>query len=214
MIDVMKTLGFDQFLLAGHDRGGRVAYRLALDHRSRVKRLAVLDVLPNGTMWDHADARLALAFWPWSLLAQPEPLPERLIVAAPRAVVEDALSNWDTPRDFFPQHAFDAYVEGLSQPDHVHAICEEYRAGASIDREHDQADRVAGRRIQCPLLALWSAKGGLAKWYDELGGPLELWREWANDVEGCSIEGGHFFPEEKPHDVARALSEFFLTSDP
>jgi haloacetate dehalogenase len=209
MVDLMRTLGFDRFSVAGHDRGGRVAYRLALDHPSRVERLAVLDVLPNSTMWDHADARLALAFWPWSLLAQPEPLPERLIGAAPEAVVEDALSQWDTPRAVFPRTVFDAYVEGLRHPHHVHAICEEYRAAATVDREHDEADRNAGRRIECPLLALWSVKGGLAKWYDAFGGRLELWREWADDVKGWSIEGGHFFPEERPQDVARMLSEFF-----
>jgi haloacetate dehalogenase len=186
-----------------------VAYRLALDHPAHVERLAVLDVLPGSITWDRADARLALAFWPWSLLAQPEPLPERLIGAAPEAVVDDALSQWDTPGAAFSSSVRDAYVDSLREPDHVHAICEEYRAAASIDREHDEADRAAGRRIGCPLLALWSAKGGLEKWYGNLGGPLELWRELAEDVRGRAIDGGHFFPEERPQEVATILSEFF-----
>jgi len=209
MTDLMTRLGFGRFSVAGHDRGGRVAYRLALDQPDRVERLAVLDVLPGSTMWDRADARLALAFWPWSLLAQPEPLPERLIVGAPESVVDDALSKWDTPQAIFPETVRDAYVQALCDPVHVHAICEEYRAAASIDRDHDHADRKAGRRIDCPVLALWSAKGGLEQWYRKLGGPLELWREWGDDVEGEPIEGGHFFPEEKPRETAARLLDFF-----
>lgn len=209
MVEAMAQLGFDRFSVAGHDRGGRVAYRLALDHPDRIERLAVLDVLPGSTVWDRADARLALAFWPWSLLAQPEPLPERLIGAASEAVVDDALTQWDSPSSVFPDEVRGAYVHALRDPAHVHAICEEYRAAAGIDREHDRADRAAGRRITCPVLVLWSAKGGLEKWYGDDGGPLSLWREWANDVTGHAVNGGHFFPEERPREVAGALSAFF-----
>jgi haloacetate dehalogenase len=209
LIAVMDRLGFARFSVAGHDRGGRVAYRLALDHPDRIERLAVLDVLPGSTVWDRADARLALAFWPWSLLAQPEPLPERLITADPAAVVDDALTQWDTPSSVFPQEVREAYVRALGDPAHVHAICEEYRAAAGIDREHDRADREAGRRIGCPLLALWSAKGGLEQWYGDAGGPAQLWREWAEDVTGHAVDGGHFFPEECPEHVAGLLSGFF-----
>jgi haloacetate dehalogenase len=209
MIELMERLGYWRFSVAGHDRGGRVAYRMALDHPDRIDRLAVLDVLPASTMWDRADARLMLAFWPWSLLAQPEPLPERLIGAAPEAVIDDALTGWDTPRSSFPPEVRAAYVEALSDAAHVHAICEEYRAGAAIDRDHDTADLEAGRRISCPVLALWSAKGGLERWYCEEGGPLQLWRQWADDVTGHAIEGGHFFPEEKPAEVADLLGAFF-----
>ena len=208
MVEVMRHLGFERFSLVGHDRGGRVAYRLALDHPERVARLAVLDVLPNSTMWNRADARLALAFWPWSLLAQPEPLPERLLGAVPEAIVDDALTQWDSPPSTFPQMVRDAYVQALRDRAHVHAICEEYRAAAAIDREHDETDQAIGRRIACPVLALWSAKGGLDKWYREAGGPLQLWREWADDVSGAAIDGGHFFPEEKPGEIASVLSGF------
>lgn len=208
LADAMGHLGFERFSVAGHDRGGRVAYRLALDHPDRVDRVAALDVLPVSTMWDRADARLALAFWPWSLLAQPEPLPERLIGGCPDSVIDDALGQWGSSPSVFPQKVREAYVKVLRDPVHVHAICEEYRAAAGIDREHDAADRGAGRSIASPLLVLWSASGGLNDWYEAEGGPLQLWREWADQVSGEAIEGGHFFPEEKPERVASLLAEF------
>jgi haloacetate dehalogenase len=212
MASVMEQLGFPRFSVAGHDRGGRVAYRMALDHPGRVDRLAVLDVLPTATAWDHADARLALAFWPWSLLAQPEPLPERLVAAAPDAIIDNALGEWGSSAAVFPPEVRAAYVEALGDPVHIHAICEEYRAAATLDREHDRADLAAGRRIACPLLALWSARGGLQSWYDALGGLLALWRAWACDVRGHSIDGGHFFPEECPEQTAGAMASFFAAT--
>lgn len=211
MIAVMAQLGFEHFFIAGHDRGGRVAYRAALDHPDRVDGLAVLDVLPVDTVWDRADDRLALGFWPWSLLAQPEPLPERLIGGAPSAVISNALSPaWGSPAHTFDDAVRAAYTAALSDPAHIHAICEEYRAAASIDRDHDVADRAAGRRISCPVLALWSASGPLSTWYDDAGGPLALWRELAASVTGGPVDGGHFFPEEQPAGVADALTGFFL----
>ncbi|MDR0344081.1 MAG: alpha/beta hydrolase [Nocardiopsaceae bacterium] len=213
MIGVMAQLGFERFCIAGHDRGGRVAYRAALDHPGRVEGLAVLDVLPVDTVWDRADDRLALGFWPWSLLAQPEPLPERLLGAAPDAVISNALSpEWGSPARTFDDAVRAAYTAALSDAGHIHAICEEYRAAAGIDREHDAADRAAGRRISCPVLALWSASGPLSAWYDDDGGPLALWRELAPGVTGGPMDGGHFFPEERPSAVADALTGFFLAS--
>ena len=210
MVQVMAGLGFERFSLAGHDRGGRVAYRLALDHPDRVQRLAVLDIVPTETVWARADARLALGYWPWSLLAQPAPLPERLLAAAPEAVVDAALGGWGTPANAFGQEARTAYVDALRDPAHLHAICEEYRAAATIDRAHDQADLAAGRRIRCPVLALWGAGGALDTWYADAGGPLALWRQWADDVQGHAIEAGHFFPEEAPDRTAESLRRFFL----
>jgi haloacetate dehalogenase len=210
MVAVMERLGFPRFAVAGHDRGGRVAYRLALDHPDRVERLAVLDILPTAAVWDLADARLALAYWPWWLLAQPEPLPERLLAAAPEAVVENALSSWGTPSEAFDAGARAAYVEMLRDPDRCHAICEEYRAAATLDREHDAADRESGRRIACPLLVLWSARGGLESWYGQAGGPLGIWHSWGDDVVGASVEAGHFFPEEEPATTAAALERFLV----
>jgi haloacetate dehalogenase len=209
MVAVMARLGFDRFAVAGHDRGGRVAYRLALDHPQRVDRLAVLDVVPTAEAWARADARLALAFWPWVLLAQPAPLPERLLASAPEAVIDDALGGWGSPPGVFDDRTRAAYVASLRDPARVHAICEEYRAAATLDRAHDEADRARRRRIACPLLALWSAQGPLEAWYAEAGGPLALWRAWADDVRGGPVAGGHFFPEERPTETADALARFF-----
>ena len=213
--EVMSQLGFDQFCVAGHDRGGRVAYRTALDHPERVQRLAVLDVIPIDAAWEHADDRLALGFWPWSLLAQPAPLPERLVAAAPEAVIDHALGpEWGTPAETFDAATRARYVAQLRDPEHLHAICEEYRAAAGIDREHDSADRRDGRRIACPALALWSAAGPLGSWYEDVGGPLAVWRELAPEVTGHPVPGGHFFCEEHPRDTAAALAAFFAADLP
>jgi haloacetate dehalogenase len=213
MVTVMERLGFPRFSVAGHDRGGRVAYRMALDHPDRVDRLAVLDVLPTETVWERADARFALAFWPWSLLAQPEPLPERILASVTEAIVDDALGGWGSPSAVFPPEVRVAYEQALRDPGHAHAICEEYRAAATIDREHDKADRASGRRIVCPLLALWSAQGPLGTWYVEESGPIALWRAWSDDVQGRALNAGHFFPEEVPEQTADALNRFFGAAD-
>jgi haloacetate dehalogenase len=210
MIAVMAHLGFPSFSVAGHDRGGRVAYRLALDHPAQVERLVVLDIVPTADAGQRADARFATAFWPWSLLAQPEPLPERLLSAAPDAVVDDALGDWGSAPQAFGPEVREAYIQALSNPACIHAICEEYRAAATLDSQHDQADRQAGHRIRCPLLALWSAGGPLGSWYAEVGGPLGLWQAWAGDVRGYPLKAGHFFPEEIPEETAAALSSFFM----
>jgi haloacetate dehalogenase len=208
MVQLMNALGFERFAVAGHDRGARVAYRMALDHPKSVERLAVLDVIPTLDAFDNADARLALAFWPWSLLAQPEPLPERLICADPQAVIDHALAHWGSAPDSFSREVREAYVDALRDPAKVHAICEEYRAAASIDLELDRADQQAGRRIECPLLILWAQGAGLDTWYGHLGGPSGVWRKWANDVSGRALAGGHFFPEENPAEVIAELTRF------
>jgi haloacetate dehalogenase len=209
MVIVMERLGFPRFSVAGHDRGGRVAYRMALDHPRRVDRLAVLDILPTETVWERADARFALAYWPWSLLAQPEPLPERILAAAPDVIVDSALAGWGSSAAVFPPDVRAAYVEALRDPAHAHAICEEYRAAATLDREHDRVDRARGHRIACPVLALWSAGGPLDTWYGGAGGPVALWGACSDDVQGQPIDGGHFFPEEAPEQTAAAMSRFF-----
>jgi haloacetate dehalogenase len=154
MVSVMERLGFRHFSVAGHDRGGRVAYRMALDHPDRIDRLAVLDILPTDIVWERADASFVLAFWPWSLLAQPSPLPERILMSTAEAIVDDALGNRGRSADAFPADVRTHYVQALRSADHAHAICEEYRAAATLDRDHDKADRVSGRRITCPLLVL------------------------------------------------------------
>jgi haloacetate dehalogenase len=208
LVSIMTQLGFSRFAVAGHDRGGRVAYRLALDHPDRIDRLAVLDIVPTEVAWAMADDRLALGYWPWSLLAQPEPLPERVLLAAAEAVVSEALGGWGSPAATFSEPVRSAYAETLRDPEHAHAICEEYRAAASLDREHDRADRSANRRIGCPVLVLWSGRGPLATWYADLGGPVGVWQQWCERVEGQAIDGGHFFPEELPQQTAEVLGRF------
>ncbi len=211
MVTVMERLGFERFSIAGHDRGGRVAYRLALDFPERVDHLAILDLLPTAAVWERADARFALEFWPWSLLAQAEPLPERVLEAAGEAIVDHALSRWGTPAHVFPPEVRAAYVEALRDPEHAHAICEEFRAAATLDRDHDRTDWEAGVRIACPTIVLWSARRALDRWYAQEGGPIAIWQGWSDDVQGHTIGAGHFFPEEAPEETAEALNLFFQT---
>src|SRR5262245_25518022 len=210
MVTAMSRLGFARFGVAGHDRGGRVAYRMALDHPGAVERVAVLDALPVEVVWSRADARFALGYWPWSLLAQPAPLPETVLANAAETIVENALGEWGSSAKAFPHHVRAAYVAALRAPGHPRAICEEYRAAAGIDVDHDRTDRTAGIRIPCPVLVLWSADGPLERWYPE--GPLAVWRQWSHDVRGHSIEGGHFFPEASPAQTMLALRTFFRRS--
>jgi haloacetate dehalogenase len=211
LVDMMSALGFAEFAVAGHDRGARVAYRMALDHPHRVRRLAALDIVPTALVWERADARVTLSFWPWSLLAQPAPLPETMLAAAADAIVEDALSQWGSPPTAFPAEVRAAYAEQLRTP---HGICEEYRSAATTDREHDEADLAAGRRISCPTLVLWSRGSGLDQWYADAGGPLGIWRQWCSDVRGEAVDGGHFFPEVFPAATAGRLRSFLAGDAP
>jgi haloacetate dehalogenase len=210
LVEVMAVMGHERFAVVGHDRGGRVAYRMTLDHPNVVSKLVVLDVIPTGMLWERADARLVLSFWPFSLLAQPEPFPERLLGSCPEAVVDNALTHWGSRAHVFPPEVRTAYVEALSDSAHIHAICEEYRAAASTDRDHDREDLEADKRISCPMLALWSETGALNSWYQDEGGPLALWRAFADDVQGGPVVGGHFFPEEYPRELANRLRAFLL----
>lgn len=212
MAEVMEHLGFARFAAVGHDRGGRVAYRLALDHPGRVQRLAVLDIVPTGDTWDRADrgSPPGTGHGPsWrSLRRCPSGCCPQRLSAAPDAVVDAALSGWGSPPGTFGPSVRAAYIAALSDPGHIHAICEEYRAAATIDRHHDAEDRRRGRRITCPVLVLWGAGGPLDTWYITAGGPLGLWRSWADDVRGHAITAGHFFPEEQPDQTAAELRRF------
>ncbi|MFD0687286.1 alpha/beta fold hydrolase [Actinomadura fibrosa] len=202
-VEVMAALGFDRFAVAGHDRGARCAYRMALDHPDAVSRLAVLDVVPTGEAYARADADFSLGFWVWSFLAAPEPVPEQMIAAAPRVLVDHMLDAWSRVPGAFPDPVRDAYVAAFTDPETVHAICEQYRAAATLDVADDRADR--GRRgIACPTLVLWSETGPVGQWYD----PLGIWRAWAADVRGAPVQAGHFLPEEAPEETLRHLLEF------
>jgi len=199
MVAVMEQLGFERFGVCGHDRGGRVAYRMALDHPQRVSKLAVLDIVPTAEMWRRADKEFGLVDWHWFFLAQPHPFPERLIAAAP----DEYYLRGD--RSLFHPEALADYLHAVRDPETIHAMCEDYRAGATIDHELDEADRAAGRRIACPVLALWAGRDELGRWFDV----LQVWRRWAGDVRGRAIDCGHHLAEEAPHEVYAELRAFF-----
>ncbi len=207
VVALMRALGHERFRVAGHDRGGRVAYRLALDHPDRVEKLAVLDIVPTGEMWSGMDAARAMAVYHWLFLAQPEPLPETLIARSSREYLDHTLACWTATKslDCFGEAALASYRAAFANPARIHASCEDYRAGATLDRAADGADAAAGRRIVAPLLALWGEHGIPAA----DANPLDAWRRWAADVRGHGITGGHFLPEEAPEPTRRALLEFF-----
>jgi haloacetate dehalogenase len=213
-VAAMAALGFDRFAVAGHDRGGRVAYRMALDHPTQVERLAVLDIVPTGEVWRRADRRFARGYWHWSFLALPPPLPERLIGGDPQAFFDlhvRAGMGLATQPDRHPPEVLDAYRRALDDPGAVEAMCEDYRAGASVDVEHDEADRAAGRQITCPVLVLWAAGGGLPRFYADV---LDLWRPWAPDLRGAAVDASHFLAEDRPDETAAALLAFLAEEHP
>jgi haloacetate dehalogenase len=201
-VELMRAVGFERFSLCGHDRGARCAYRLALDSPEVVERLAVLDVVPTGDVFRLADANFGLAYWHWFFLAQPDGLPEAMIRADPDAFY---FSQRYQARSLFAPEALDDYLRCVRRPDTIHAMCEDYRAGATIDRVHDEADR-GRRRIECPLLVLWGGRGKLPALYDDV---LGIWRGWADDVRGRALDCGHFLAEEAPEDTLAELLEFF-----
>lgn len=203
-VAVMRSLGHERFRLVGHDRGARCAYRLALDEPDVVTRLAVMDVVPIGDVYDRADRTFSLSYWVWSFLAAPAPVPEQFIDAAPAVLVDFMLDTWPEVQDAFPAEVRTAYVKQFSDPATVHAICEEFRAAATLDYQQDEADR-GHRKITCPVLFLWSQRGQVAKLYDD---PLAIWREWADDVRGEPVGVGHFIPEEAPDETTRQLLAF------
>jgi haloacetate dehalogenase len=205
--DVMDALGHRQFLVCGHDRGGRVAYRLALDEPARVLRLAVLDIVPTYDMWHRLTPALAMKTFHWTFLAQPAPWPERMIGADPIGWLEDKIGSWNASGPLsatFASEALAHYRAFFAQPQRLHATCEDYRAGATYDLKAGEADREAGRKIACPTLALWGAAGIPGK----TDGPLAIWREWCADVRGQAIACGHFLAEEAPQETLAALVPF------
>jgi haloacetate dehalogenase len=205
LVSLMAGLGFRSFRVASHDRGARVAHRMALDHPQTVERLCVMDIVPTLHHFEHADMAFGLGYYHWFWLAQPHPGPERLIRQDVELWFDVHTSREPKDRSFFHPEARADYLDALRTPGTVEAICEDYRAAATIDLAHDRASRAAGQRIACPLLALWGAKGKIGQWY----APLDVWRAYASGpVSGGPVNSGHYLAEEVPDEVLAALDAF------
>ncbi len=208
--EVMRTLGFDRFLLCGHDRGARVAHRLAVDHPARVSRLAVLDVAPTKAMYEGTTMAFARAYYHWFFLIQPAPFPETLIGADPEAFLRHHMGGRHAGLAPFLPDAWPEYLRCFSGPAAIHASCEDYRASATIDLVHDAADLAAGREVTCPLLVLWGEHGVIEREFR----PLDDWRKVAIDVRGRSLPCGHYIPEEAPEALLAELVPFLESAGP
>ncbi|MBU2360130.1 MAG: alpha/beta hydrolase [Alphaproteobacteria bacterium] len=203
IIGLMDALGLDRAHVIGHDRGARVAYRMALDHPDRIHRLGIIEIVPTGDFWDSWTADLALKAYHWTFLAQPAPLPERMIGADPAAYADWTLAQWTLEKSLkvFAPAALASYRAQMANPAHRHAMCADYRAGAFFDRQLDATSRKAGAQIAAPLHFLW-AEGGFPA---QTGDPLALWRKWAPQVTGNACRSGHFAMEENPEAVVSAF---------
>ena len=205
MIEVMAALGHHEFLLGGHDRGARVAYRLALDHPAAVKRLALLDIVSTKAVYEQGGMALATAYFHWYFLIQPRPLPETLIGHDPALWLGTAFSKLSADSTAFSDALIAEYLRTFGTPEGIHATCEDYRAGATVDLANDRADVAAGRKIACPTLILWGARSVVGRMFQ----PLETWRDLVSSPIGEAIDCGHFIPEEKPDETMHALRGFF-----
>ncbi len=205
MVEVMASLGHRSFLLAGHDRGGRVAYRLALDHPAAVQRLSLLDIVSTKDVYEQGGMALATAYFHWYFLIQPRPVPERMIGADPAFWLDGVFRRLAAGSAAFDEALIADYLRTFGTPAGIHAACEDYRAGATVDLALDREDVRAGRKITCPTQILWGAHGVVGRVFK----PLENWRELVAEPTGEAIDCGHFIPEERPQDTVRALSAFF-----
>lgn len=207
MTALMDRLGLSTSAILGHDRGARVAYRLALDHPARVTRLGIIEIAPTAEYWDAWGYDLAMSAWHWTFLAQPAPVPERMIASDPIAWLDHTLRGWTLSKSLgvFAPDALDSYRAQATDPARIHAMCADYRAGATTDRAHDLADRAAGRRIKAPLHFLWGHHGFPAR----TGDPAAIWRRWADTVTDTSCDSGHFVMEENPQAVLSTYLPFF-----
>lgn len=210
LVELMRKLGHEHFAIVGHDRGARAGYRLALDHPARVTAYASLTVVPIIDALEAADYRFAMNAWHWFFLSQPADLPERMLAADPDAFIERALARMAGGLDRIDPVALDAYRRAFRDPDVRHAVCEDYRAAVEEDSEYDTADRARGARLACPVLVLWSRRERAGKTTT----PIEIWRNWADDVSGCGIGGGHLLPEESHEEVLRELVPFLARRVP
>jgi haloacetate dehalogenase len=203
-VEVMGALGFERFAVAGHDRGARVAHRMALDHPERVTRLAVLDIVPTRTMYARTTHEFAKAYYHWFFLIQPEPFPETLIGANPEAYLRKHMGGRFAGLAPFSPDGWPEYLRCFDDPATIHATCEDYRAAESIDLVHDDAD-FGRRKVECPVLVLWGRHGVIERCFE----PLADWREYAGAVSGNSLDCGHYLPEERAEETAQAFMRFF-----
>jgi haloacetate dehalogenase len=203
MVELMDALGHSRFGVVGHDRGARVAYRLALDHPTRVNRIAVVNVVPTLEQFERMGSTPSLGYWPWFLLAQPAPFPEQLLAADPDAVLTHVFDTWASDPSAIPAQSRAAYRTALT-PDTIAAMCADFRASYHVDRKHDAADRAAGRRITAPLLV---AVGEDERQHEDAP---TVWTRWAEDVAAVRLPGGHFTPEEAPDELRAALVDFLV----
>ena len=203
-VEVMQSLGLPSFAVVGHDRGGRVGHRMALDHPDRVTKLAVLDIVPTRHVYSTVSKDLATDYYHWFFFIQPYDLPETLIGADPGYYLRKKLGGWGTSLDTFAPRALVEYERCFRDPATVHASCEDYRAAASIDLVHDEADWDEGRKVECPLLALWGGRGVMERLYDVEG----VWSGYASDVRGGPLDAGHYLAEERPEETAWELTRF------
>ena len=202
MVEAMAALGFDSFRVVGHDRGARVTHRMALDHPKKVEKAAVLDIVPTRTMYLRTTREFATAYYHWFFLIRPAPIPETLIGAAAEFYLKSHLGGRYAGLAPFDPLALAEYLRCFSDPATIHASCEDYRAGAGIDLEHDEID--LGRRIRCPLLVLWGRHGTIDRCFK----PLKDWAEWADPVHGCALDCGHYLAEEAPDELLLELIKF------
>lgn len=207
MAEVMTALGYQQFAVAGHDRGARVTHRLALDYPERIVRVCVMDIAPTLHMFRHTDQNFATGYYHWFFLIQPAGLPERMIGADPDYFLNEKLARWSGPEASFDPGAVAEYLRCFRDPAVIHASCEDYRAAAGIDLEHDELDR--DRKVESPLLVLWGGKGFVHRSYDVVA----VWQSYADRVEGRLLDCGHFLPEEAPADVVSEMRRWFLPPD-
>ena len=205
LVELMERLGFERFSVVGHDRGGRVAYRMALDHPDAVERLGVLNLVPTVDQFERMAAGAAVEYWPWFFLAQPPPFAERVISASAEYVLRSILESWPASPAAISAEATEEYLGAFSE-ETIPGICAEYRASFHIDRAEDAEDREAGLTIGCPVLVHWGSEEA------SLSDSLEVWRRWADSVEGGPLPSGHFIPEEAPSELSASLRDFLSGS--
>ncbi|SAK47564.1 hydrolase [Caballeronia glebae] len=209
-VAVMRHFGFERFLVCAHDRGARVAHRMAMDFPDAVDRLMLLDIAPTLAMYEATDREFATAYFHWFMLIQPSPLPELLIGGNPNAYIDRVMGNRHAGLAPFAPHALQAYRDALAAPGAIFAMCEDYRASAGIDLEHDRADLERGKKIACPLRVLWGEEGVIERCFDA----LDEWRRVARDVSGRALPCGHYIPEEQPDILLTEMLAFFEADAP